>query len=137
MKEIEGEAVVKKEEEDQKMMFEDEMNQFQKVTTAEKMLQFVDNLQTSDGRNVIRGNMVQATRDVGSFMKGLVVHYGPPYYEDYGGDIFEELTSAQVSFMEVHSCLNNGFIVCFYHHPYFHYNIFFCVINWIIMRWCV
>jgi len=118
MKEIESEAVMKKEEEDQKML-EDEMNQFQKVTKVEKMLQFVDNLQTSDGRNVIRGNMVQATRDMGTFMKGLAVHYGPPYYDDYGGDIYEELTSAQVSFMEVHSCLNNGFSLYLLTIPYF------------------
>ena len=37
-----------------------------------------------------------------------VVHYGPPYHAEYGGNIVEECNDAKPSLMDIHGYLNEG-----------------------------
>jgi len=41
-------------------------------------------------------------------LKNKVISYGPPYEEDYGGDILEECAKMNASPIEMHMCLNYG-----------------------------
>lgn len=38
----------------------------------------------------------------------LLVHYGPPYKEEYGGNLSEECNDAKPSLMDIHGLLNEG-----------------------------
>lgn len=49
---------------------------------------------------------VWAVKKVASEVEKLMVHYGPPYKEEYGGCLYEECNDPKPSIMDIHGLLN-------------------------------
>ena len=85
---------------------EDEEEGLFKFVTS--VLTSIEALGTRQGRQVLLDQLKKVPGGIKRGWRRLFVHYGPPYYKDYGGDLFQEMTQPKLKVREIQSFLNNG-----------------------------